>query len=271
MKDVLSKITRPQIMIIGGVLALLIGIGFYFGLIKPLNEQFDVAEAKYNSEKQVADQRASAEATKKANEKIVAAAERDYKIYENRYFSYTDGNGIAKPIVDTSDLIRAMEQRWQEQTVRLGPLVKKFLEQDKSVRILSANLAVPAPPSDPNAANTKVIELPLGTVTVAGTFKNILAHVDRWNRFNRLVVADGLSLQGNSPQLVGSYSLTCYIFTRSDKSGEAIPQAGAGQGGGFGGGPPAGFGGGGPPPGMAGGMAGGYPGGGAGAGAPADY
>ena len=245
----MARITRPQVMIIGGVLALLIGIGFFFGLIKPLNEAKAEAETKYNTQKAIADQRAAAMKKKADNQRIVDKAKRDWSVYDNQLMTYTGKDHRKHPVVDTSNLFTAMQQRWDEQTVRLGPLVKYFLEKDKSVRIVQANLAVQAPPSDPNAANTKVIELPLGTVTVAGTFENILRHVDRWNKFNRLVVVDDLALQGNSPQLVGSYKITCYIFTHSDKTGDPVPQAGsggAGGGGGFGG-PGGGFGGGGYP------------------------
>jgi hypothetical protein len=75
---------------------------------------------------------------------------------------------------------------------------------------------------------------------VQGTFKNILSHVERWNRFDRLVLVSGLTLSGNSPNLVGQYNLQVFEYTHGDRTkAVAIPQAsggGAGGAGGFGGG-----------------------------------
>jgi hypothetical protein len=46
---------------------------------------------------------------------------------------------------------------------------------------------------------------------------------------------DNLTLAGNSPRLVGQYTLRCFEFTHGDKPGPAIPQAPAPSGGGGGG------------------------------------
>jgi hypothetical protein len=95
--------------------------------------------------------------------------------------------------------------------------------------------------------------------------------VERWNRFDRLVLVTGLTLSGNSPNLVGQYNLQVFEYTHGDRTKAiAIPQAsgGAGGAGGFGGGM---MGGGGSMMGGAGMRGGGGPqmGGMAGAGAPA--
>lgn len=93
-----------------------------------------------------------------------------------------------------------------------------------------------------------------GTIKVEGTFPEILHHIALWNNFNRIALIDGLTLSGNSPNLVGSYNITIYEFPRNaDKPGKQVPSsAGTGPGAGGGGmrmGPP----GGGAPPGVPGG------------------
>ena len=240
------KITRPQIAIIGVVLTLIVAAGIYFGLIRPLNERMAAADQKYTSNKQVADTRPAVEQKKKEAERKVAQAKREYARYERRFFSVSPRD--PRPLVDVSDLMKAMMQRWELQANRLGPEVLRFLRRDRLVRIAQQSIAVPAPPTDPNAANEELIQLPLGGVSVTGTFQNVLNHAERWNQFNRLVLVDGLALAGNSPRLTGSYTLTCFIYTRG-KPGPAVPTA---TGGGGGGGGMGGY----------GGMGGGYGGGG---------
>jgi hypothetical protein len=141
----------------------------------------------------------------------------------------------------------------------LGPKAVRFLNADPTVRVVSQNFQVPAPPSDPNAVARKVFTFPMGQVVVSGRFNDILNHAERWNRFDRLALVTGLALTGNSPRLNGSYAVTVYEFTQADKVGPAIPQATPSTGG-FPGGD-MGFPGG-PPPGMPGGdFPGGVPGG----------
>jgi Predicted membrane protein len=239
----LAKINRMQVMIIGIVLSIIAAAGIYIGLIKPLMERKAEADAKYEAQKQIADQMPSAQADRKKAEQEVRDAKRDWAVYERRLM----------PTINLSNLFTAQRQLWNEQINVLGPKVVRYLNADRRVRVVSQNISLPAPPSDPNAVAQKIFTFPLGQVSVAGTFNDILKHAERWNDFDRLVLVDGLTLSGNSPGLVGTYSLTAYIITQSDEIGPSIPQAQpatGGFGGGFGG-PPGGFPGG-PPPGAGG-------------------
>ena len=248
----LAKITRQQVAIIGVVLIAVVVAGVYFGLISPLLERQRAADAKFDTNKQKADTRPQAEARKRAAEEEVRLAKAQWSRYERQLM----------PPINRSNLLNAIQQRWKEQSLVLGPLTQDFLRRDKTVQITQANLSVPAPPTDPNQANTASFELPLGQVTVVGGFNDILQHVQRWNRFGRLVLVDGLTLSGNSPRLVGQYSLRAVIFTQGEPATETVPQAGGGSGGGFGGGGGLGRGGFGRGGGYPGGGGGGYPGGG---------
>jgi nitrogen fixation-related uncharacterized protein len=136
-------------------------------------------------------------------------------------------------------------------------------------------VSVPSPTQDERAILSTYYNYPaydfpvvifdLGTVTVEGTFSQIVQNVNGWAAMpNYLAFADGLTLQGLAPSqtLVASYNLTLVGFLRYDTIAPAFPGgatlAGAGGGGapagGFGG--PGGMGGpaavGGPPPGIGG-------------------
>lgn len=244
-----SKLTRPQIWIIAGVVSLVIAAGIFFGLLRPLNEQMEAANQKYTTNEPVAAQRPRAVAdVAKANQEV-AQAKQKFSLYERKFFTRSPTSG--RPLVNVTNRFNALQDRWDlqgSQPYSLGPQVTRFLRQDKTVRITQAGLTMPAPPQDPNqAVAEELITLPLGNVTVEGTFNNVLNHTERWNRFNRLVLVDGLTLTGNSPRLVGSYALTCFVYT-SGTPGQEIPSAGggaAGGGGGFGGYGGGGYGGGG--------------------------
>jgi Tfp pilus assembly protein PilO len=217
----LSRLTRQQIAIIGSVLIVLTTALLFFFLIRPLRERLAAANDKYNTRQAVADTRGEKEKALEQARQEVAQARAQWSRYDRRFM----------PDINISNLIRGMEQRWREQKDVLGPLVTRFLRRDRSVRVIRAGITVPAPPTDPNAIDTRVIEIPLGEVSVLGSFRNILNHAERWNKFDRLVLVDNLRLAGNSPLLVGQYRLTCYIFTRGEP-GPDVPAAGGTQGGG---------------------------------------
>jgi hypothetical protein len=241
----MTRITRQQVAIIGSVLIVLVAGSLFYFLILPLSEREAAAQQKYETQHAIAVQRPQAEEDLRKAKQEVAQAEAKWRRYERQYM----------PDINLSDLIRAMQQRWNEQSLVLGPKVVRFARADRRVRIATMGVSVPAPPADPNAVNQQFFSLPLGAISVVGTFRNVLSHVERWNNFDRLVLVDGLTLAGNSPRLVGQYTLTCYIFTKG-APGPAIPTAGGAGGAGAGGFP------GGPPGGFPGGPPGGFPGGG---------
>jgi hypothetical protein len=90
-----------------------------------------------------------------------------------------------------------------------------------------------------------VVIFDLGTVTVQGTYAQIMANVRSWSGMRGyLAVADGLALTGTSPQLTGTYNLSLVGYIRGDRVYPAVPAGAApsSDGGGFGGGGPVGAG-----------------------------
>jgi len=225
-----------QVWIIGAVLTVITAVILFFALIQPAQGKLDEAQKKYEAAKAITDTKPQKEQDRKKAEQAVARAKADWARYDRQLM----------PDIDVSNLFTGMRQLWKEQLFVLGPKVDRFLRSDKSVQIAQANFALPPPPTDPNAVNQKAFVFPLGTVAVVGNFNDVLNNAERWNKFDRLVLTDGLSLSGYSPRLVGQYSLTAYIFTHGDKPGPEFPAAAPGRGGlgggrgGFPGGPPGG-------------------------------
>ncbi len=256
----LAKITKAQIWIIAAVLSAIAAGAIYYFLVMPEQARLEAAESKFSTNQAIA-------VTKPQEDADQIKAKGEVRVAQAKWARY---DRELMPNIDISNLIRGQQQLWNEQINVLGPITQRYLYADKTVQVVKASLALPAPPTDPNAIAKKYFEFPLGDVTVQGKFNQILNHAERWNRFNRLVLVDGLTLAGNSPSLTGSYKLTAYIFTHDEKgAGASIPQATATQGGGGGGfggpppglgGPPAGFTPPGAPPGYSGGDTGAPPG-----------
>jgi len=229
----LAKINRLQVAIIGIVLSIIAAAGIYFGLVKPQQDQLASETARYEAAEQKKSEIPAAEKDLQKAKQEVVIAKRKWAVYDRRYM----------PDIDVTNLFTGTRQLWNEQIKVLGPKVTKYLNSDKNVRVVQSAIQIPAPSGDPNAVARKVFVYPLGSITVAGNFDQVLNHAQRWNNFDRLALVDGLTLTGNSPRLQGTYTLTVYEFTRGDKMGEPVPQAGAANGAGsFGGAPPAGFG-----------------------------
>lgn len=88
-----------------------------------------------------------------------------------------------------------------------------------------------------------VVIFDFGTITVRGTYAQIMENVRSWSDMpNYLAVADGLAINGTAPILTGTYNLSMVGYIRGDKifptvpEGGAAPAAGGAAGGGGGGG-----------------------------------
>ncbi len=96
-----------------------------------------------------------------------------------------------------------------------------------------------------------VVIFDFGTITVQGTYKQIMDNVRSYKTMPRyLAVTDGLRIDGTTPNLTGTYNLSIVGFIRSKVIPPQVNEgaaSSAGGGGGFGGpGGPGGFGPGGP-------------------------
>lgn len=162
----------------------------------------------------------------------------------NRDLAAIDRTKMPVNTIDLSDRLKAWMQ-YPDMTREIAKKLEAWPAKTGVQRLYT--VAMPPPPNDPNAIPTLALVFPLGTVQVrASSFEGLLNHVRKWNDVPNLVVlVDGLTISGMSPNLIGSYTLVAFVYPRNgDRPGPNVPsspQAGAGGapggvGGGFGGG-----------------------------------
>ena len=254
----LNRISPWAIAGVGAVLSLLAIAGIYFLLISPTLAATATQQGIYNEnypDSTPAAQRSAQQALQAAKLKV-----------QQIKFQWAVKSAAKMPRYDVSSRPLAQRQLTYELTRVLGPDLQHQLNATPGVKS-STQIVLPAPPLSPNDITAAPVVIPLGTITVNGDFRHILAHFYEWQDFNRLVVADNLAFPGSSPYMTATYTATLYIFPQNDdKLGPIIPQAGGGTGASSGGAPggsaPGGFGGGSAPGGFRGGPPGGGPPGG---------
>lgn len=172
---------------------------------------------------------------------LVRRAEEKVKEAEHQ-LAILDRTKMPRNTIDLSDRLNAW-MSWPDMVREIGKKLEAWPEKTGVQRLYA--VAFPGPPSDPNAINPIALIFSLGTVQVrASSFEALLNHVRKWNDVPNLVVfVDGLTIQGMSPNLVGTYTLTVFVYPRNgDKPGPQVPSTpaagGMGAPGGFGGGMP---------------------------------
>jgi len=207
-----SKLKSIHVAIIGVVLcvAVVVGMRSLF-IIKPQEDKLTY-QAAYNASKVIADKRGATEAA-------MAIAKERYRTNVDAYERFLKAKC---PPISVENRFGGWFAYIQELKQTLGPKLEAWPTKT-GVKLLST-MPLPAPPPDPNGVNPTLIVIPIGTVNVGGTLPQILNHIKQWNKFDRLVRVDPVSIRGTSPNLIGSYNLTVYIFPRG--------QAGAPIGGG---------------------------------------
>jgi hypothetical protein len=222
----LSKLTKAHVFIIGLVVALILGVAFFFlgpqktrQNLTTWNGRLAAAEAVISTED------AKKKALEEARQEVAA---------KQALWSRISATKMPKPPIDLSksgdrEQMLAMIRLWNEPRITV-PLMEKFALDTDDV-IVTTNFGVPGQPTDPRAIPQQQIEWNLGTITVSGTFQNILKYMKRWNNAPRVVAVDGFSLSGQSPFLTASANITVYIFPIPNP---AAPQQSGGFGGGMG-------------------------------------
>ncbi|MHB9038469.1 MAG: hypothetical protein ACYC64_17595 [Armatimonadota bacterium] len=216
----LSKLKKIHVIIIGAFLCVVAVVGVFMLLIKPKQEALKAAQARVDKSAPLANAAAENKAIQDLNTAILEVGRIQQALNAEM--------GRRMPDLSFTQRDLGMLQLWHEQIDTLGPLLESFAK-DKSVKVLSANFSLPAPPANPNdpVFDQDVLVFPLGNVTVLGNFKDLMLNIRRWNNCSRLVMVTQPVLAGVSPQLTATYSLTCYIFPVA-KGGEKIQMAGAG-------------------------------------------
>lgn len=214
----LSKLRRIHIVIIGSVACALVVAGLYFLVIKKAQERIGKLEARLETAEGIWAQKA-------ATESKLEAAKVRYRMVNAKYEEYL---GKKMPAISFEDRAQGMIALWKEQTEVLGPMLEKW--PGKTGVRLASEVRVPAAGTNPNAVETSLIRVPVGTFRVLGDFSVIMGHIRSWNDFGRLVEISPASLTGPSPTMTAEYTVTVLIFPRGE-TGPAISMASAPGGG----------------------------------------
>ena len=215
---------NPLIVTVIGVVVCLLAVGgiMYF-LVLPQKTAYATALARDQAAEP--DASATTQAAAKADvlkaQSEVDAAQVQWRQIESSKM----------PPYDVSHRFHAWQQLQNELAVNLGPSLERWIPRTGVVPL--TDISLPAPPSSPNAITAAPLIVPIGsgTMSVGGSFRGILKHVQQWNNFNRLVLIDGLQLHGNSPYMKGDYTAKVIIFPQNDAAlDKPIASAGAGTG-----------------------------------------
>jgi Tfp pilus assembly protein PilO len=218
----LSRLTPGHVAIIGAVLALLIGVAFFFlGPQKTFQNLSALQERETAADTQL-DKRAKNEQDKKNAQREVAETKAQFASYEARLMP-KPAIDLTKP-TDERAMTLAMIELWK-QPYKIATVANKFARDQarrNKVTLLSPPFAIAGQPTDPAAIPTSILVFPLGSIQVVGSFQDVNDYMRAWNRFNRLVALDGFQLStGPDPAagngtVVGQATVTCYVFPRSN-------------------------------------------------------
>ncbi len=211
-----SKLKSIHVVIIGSVACILIVVGLYFLFVKNANARIAALNVRYT-------QADSVYQTLNSVESNLATTNQKFNLVKSKNDRYMREY---MPPLSCTDRAQGMLQRWNEQAKILGPMIKAW--PSKYGVTLTSSVSVPAPPVNPNNIDNSMITLPMGTFSVTGDFRSIMAHIRSWNKFHRLVQIDAVSLDGQSPNITAQYNVTVYIFPQGEP-GPTIEMAGGGQ------------------------------------------
>lgn len=220
----LDKLTRLQVVIIGVVLVLIVGLGMFFLLVKPRMAKYEEVD---KTRQQVVAK--AAELPKRQSE--LEQAERDRLQAQLDYRKYEDSK---MPNISFADRAQGMIALWREQAEVLGPMLENWPRRYGVD--LANNVAIPAATTSPNDLKDDLQRIPVGQMTVRGDFFDIMRSIEGWNSFGRLVEVGPVTISGISPDLTGTYDLSVLWFPRgkagpqvamAPAQGAAQPQGGA--------------------------------------------
>lgn len=243
-----KKLTHVHVYIIGAVLALIVGVGLFYFLLKPLDAQNKSLQgditAKQTTTVQVATASFNIAQRKQADAALVKEKENAAKKQSelNAKESVRRLPSSINVIIPKNgpDLTTSLP-RW----LVLSPLVVRQMTayaqttaKKHGVKVVTS-FAAPAPQADPSTIPKDIIAWNLGPVTATGTFPQVMAWAKEWNRSPLLTSVDGLkiSLAGPKGVVQASAGITVYFFPIGPGVQQVGPGAGS-SGGAVGGGMP---------------------------------
>jgi hypothetical protein len=245
----LAKLTTLQIHLVGFFTSLIV-LGLLFLLfVKPKQEQLQKVQAETKDIQ--TNQHGTQEDVTKHNADLKKAQNDQAKVKAEWQLASAE---YMPNIVWGTDVLQTYQNVIVNLPRQWGTFITSWYDVQRNqgiARVPGTEFPIASFPTDPNAAvaSVRTITFPQGApwnVTVeAKSFDALMAHLRRFNRemkHHGMPVIDNVSLSGQSPNLIGRYTLALYVIPPTPPPG-ADPRlgggaaAGAGAGaGGFGGG-----------------------------------
>jgi hypothetical protein len=236
-----NKLNQVHVYIIGGVLMFIVGVGMFFALLKPLNDENEALRGRIQSVETEAVRMETdaftisnvpgAEAKlvaleQRRNQREAEMLAREARVSLPASQEINIGDGSADYIIERT------LSRWlvlPRNVVTLMERHAQSLARKHGVEV-QTQFAAPAPSTDPNSIPRQIIAWNLGGMSMSGDFNRVMNWVQDWNNAPLLVSVDGLrcSLEGRGGRISATANLTAYVFPK----GEAVTIPGAGGGGG---------------------------------------
>jgi len=208
-----SKLKIIHVAIIGALACIIAGTSMLFLMVKPAQARLAALQSRYDKAQSTWQRKAQVE------RELDDAKQKNHLMFWKLNY-YMDHK---MPNLSFTNRTVGMVQLWKEQSIVLGPMLKRW--PAKTGVKLTSNFSLPAPPVSPNSLETTLIKIPVGNFSVTGDFATIMAHLRSWNKFPRLVQIDPVTITGESPTLTATYAVTVYIFPKGEP-GPTVPMAG---------------------------------------------
>ena len=186
------------------MIALNIVVATFFVVVRPLNKEIAGLETEIDQYTQRAAQLPSAQKKLADATALKAETEVTWKKIKRRIMPVK----LEVPNEERDTLIRKMPTYWRYPE-QLTALMTSFTSRQKGVRVTGA-FTLPDPGFNPLALPKNTWNSASAQFSATGDFQGVLHHLEKWNKSPRLVLIDGVSLSGVSPNLTATYSASLY-------------------------------------------------------------
>jgi hypothetical protein len=226
-----NKFTQLHVYIIGGVLMLLVGVGLFFTLIKPVEDENKNLETSiqgtegtqvpidskpftptdpWDSQKKGAEEKLQ-EATQRQKRKAaeLAVIENRKQLPAPRQIDIGDGS--------QAHLLNYTMPRWVNLPQYVVQMMNSYALSTAAkhhITKLKTTFKAPAPTVDIALIPKQIIAWNMGPIEVTGNFNDVMQWAEDWNNAPLLVAVDGLkcSVAGRGGKITATGNLTVYVF-----------------------------------------------------------
>lgn len=211
----MKKMKRIYVVIIGSVLCVAAAALAFFLLYKPLTQELAKLEKDYIDKKTIADKIPDMEVQKRKSQAQLRDANIELASYSKRFrkLHFEKAAGDWDALFDL----------WREYREQLGPAFIKFVGATGCR--LTSGVTMPTPPvspiSPPASGFLTIPESGAMSVSVVGTLGQIYALLNKLPKFEYLNSVGPVSVQGTSPRLTATFSITFYLVVDAAEKAKA--------------------------------------------------